>query len=303
MSRNFLIPVIVLAVLLLAAAALFAYSQRPGAGATGERLGLVGRTIVRGEDQVNVPDLAQRIVADRRDFVLVDLRPTADFVAEHIPGARNLSLTEILQPDVARATARGRTLILYDAGATEAAQGAALLRVVGIDAQALRGGFDHWLRFTLDPSSELPGAPPILSRAERQAIACYFQGEYMPTAGLPVQPAPAAYTPPVAPVVPAAAAAPPADPLGLGLGLGLGTVTPVAPAPSPAPTDPLGLGLGLGIGTVAPPAPLAAPAADPLGLGLGLGVGTVAPPAAPVEAPQPAEPPPRRPGLRVGQGC
>jgi rhodanese-related sulfurtransferase len=278
MSRNFLISVMILAVLLLGAAALFAYSQRPGVGATGERLGLVGRMIVRGEDQVDVSDLAQRIVGDRRDFVLVDLRPAADFAAEHIPGARNLALTEILQPEVARATAGGRTLILYGADTTEAAQGAALLRVVGIDAQALRGGFDHWLRFTLDPGSELPGVPPVLSRAERQAIACYFQGDYIPTAGIPIQPAPTAYTPPVAPVAAPAAAAPPSDPLGLGLGLGVGTVAPVAPATAPA-------------------------AADPLGLGLGLGVGTVAPPAAPAEAPEPATPPARRPGLRVGQGC
>jgi rhodanese-related sulfurtransferase len=293
MSRNLLITLIILAILLLGAAALFAYSQRPaGVAATPERMAMVGRMILRGEDQVTVPELSQRIIEDRRDFVLVDLRPAGEFEAEHIPGARNMTLTEVLQPDTARSAAGGRTLILYDAGATEAAQAAALLRVAGVDAQALRGGFDHWLRFTLDPESELPGQTPVLSRAERQAVACYFHGEYMPSAGIPIQPpAGAAYAPAVAPVQPAAAP----DPLGLGLGLGVGTVAPAAPAQP----DPLGLGLGLGVGTVSPPP---APAqADPLGLGLGLGVGTVAPPAAAV--PDPAAPPARRPGLRVGQGC
>ena len=271
MSRNLLITLIILAILLLGAAALFAYSQTPSVAATPERMAMVGRMILRGEDQVTVPELSQRIIADRRDFVLVDLRPAGDFDAEHIPGARNMTLTEILQPDTARSAAGGRTLILYDAGNTQAAQAAALLRVAGVDAQALRGGFDHWLHFTVDPESELPGQTPILSRAERQAVACYFHGEYMPSAGIPIQPpAGAAYAPPVAPVQPAAAA----DPLGLGLGLGVGTVSPPPPAPAQA---------------------------DPLGLGLGLGVGTVAPPAAAV--PDPAAPPARRPGLRVGQGC
>jgi rhodanese-related sulfurtransferase len=310
MSRKFLISMIVLGILLLGAAALFVQSQRPGTGAAADRLQLVARSIARGEDQVHVPDLARRIIEDRRDFVLIDLRPAAEFEAEHIPGARSMTLAEVLDPDTTRSVARGRTLILYDAGATEAAQAAALLRVAGIDAQSLRGGFNFWLRYTLDPESELEGYADMPGPAERAAVACYFHGDYLPTAGIPVQPAAAAYTPPLSPVPPAAAApaaAAQADPLGLGLGLGVGTVAPAAPA-APAPAaDPLGLGLGLGVGTVAPPAAPAAPAAgaDPLGLGLGLGVGVgVTPPAtAPAAAPAPAAPPARRPGLRVGEGC
>jgi rhodanese-related sulfurtransferase len=309
MSRKFLISIIVLGILLLGSAALFVQSQRPGVGATADRFQLVARSIARGEDQVQVPDLARRIIEDRRDFVLIDLRSASAFEAEHIPGARSMTLTEVLQPDTARSIARGRTLILYDAGATEAAQAAALLRVAGVDAQSLRGGFKVWLRYTLDPESELEDHADMPGPAERAAVACYFHGDYLPTAGIPVQPAVTAYTPPLSPVPPslAAPAAAPADPLGLGLGLGVGTVTPAAPA-APAPAaDPLGLGLGLGVGTVAPPAVPAAPAAgaDPLGLGLGLGVGAgVTPPAAvPAEAPAPAAPPARRPGLRVGEGC
>jgi rhodanese-related sulfurtransferase len=270
----------------------------------------VARGIARGEDQVHVPDLARRIIEDRRDFVLIDLRPAGAFEAEHIPGARSMTLTEVLDPDTARSVARGRTLILYDTGATEAAQAAALLRVAGIDARSLRGGFTFWLRYTLDPESELEGHAEMPGPAERAAVACFFHGDYLPTAGIPVHPTAAAYTPPLSPVQPAVAApaaAAPADPLGLGLGLGVGAVTPAAPA-APAPAaDPLGLGLGLGVGTVAPPAAPVAPAtaADPLGLGLGLGVGVgVTPPAtAPAAAPAPAAPPARRPGLRVGEGC
>jgi rhodanese-related sulfurtransferase len=309
MSRKFFISLIILGILLLVAAVLFVQSQRPGAGTTADRVQVVARSIVRGEDRVQVPELATRIIQDRRDFVLVDVRPAESFNVEHIPGARNIPLTEITQPANARAVAGGRTLVLYDGGATEAAQAATLLRVVGINAQALQGGFRDWLRYTLDPDTELGDTAAPVSPAERAAIACFFHGDYLPTAGIPVQPSPsAAYTPaltPVEPAPPVAQVAPPAaDALGLGIGLGVGTVTPEG-APAAGTEDALGLGLGLGLGTVAPPATTSPAQTESLGLGLGLGVGVgVAPPEAPANSvPGPAAPPARRPGLRVGEGC
>jgi rhodanese-related sulfurtransferase len=309
MSRKFFISLIILGILLLVAAVLFVQSQRPGAGTTADRMQVVARSIARGEDRVQVPDLAARIIQDRRDFVLVDVRPPEAFDVEHIPGARNIPLTEITLPATARSVAGGRTLVLYDGGATEAAQAATLLRVAGVDAQVLQGGFRDWLRYTLDPATELGDTTEPVSPAERAAIACYFHGDYLPTAGIPVQPSPsAAYTPaltPVGPAAPVAQAAPPAaDALGLGVGLGVGTVTPER-APAAGVEDSLGLGLGLGLGTVAPPATTSPAQTESLGLGLGLGVGVgVAPPEMPATAvPGPAAPPARRPGLRVGEGC
>jgi len=311
MSRMLLIPLIVLGFLLVGAAALFAYAQRPTVGAMEEQIALVGRMIVRGEDSVEIPALAQRIVEDRRDYVLVDLRSVAAFQDEHIPGARNLALTEIVSVERAREIAGGRTLILYSEQTAEAAQVAILLRAAGVDAVALRGGFEGWLRFTGDPESDPGDIRPILSRAERQALACLFHGDYMPTAGIPIEAVRTAYTPPLTPVTPAAVTPPsveepvavePADPLGLGQHLGLG-ILPAQPAPHP---DPLGLGLHLGVGLVSFPTPHP----DPLGLGLALGVGvgleevaTVPEaPAAAAPAPAPAAPPPRR-ALRIGEGC
>lgn len=308
MSRMLLIPLILLGFLLVGAAAIFAYAQRPSIGAMEEQIALVGRMIVRGEDRIEIPALAQRIVEDRRDYVLVDLRSAAAFRDEHIPGARNLALTEILRPDTARDAARGRTLILYSEQTPEAAQAAILLRAAGIDAVALRGGFEGWLRFTGDPESDPGDIRPILSRAERQALACLFHGDYMPSAGIPIEPVRTAYTPPLAPVAPpsatTAAVVEPPDPLGLGQHLGVGLL-PAEPVPH---RDPLGLGLHLGVGLV----DLPAPHPDPLGLGLALGLGVgvgaedAAPapeaPAAAVPAPAPAAPPARR-ALRIGEGC
>ncbi|MFO8002688.1 rhodanese-like domain-containing protein [Thioalkalivibrio sp.] len=309
MSRKFFVSLIILGILLLVAAVLFIQSQRPGAGTTADRVQVVARSIARGEDRVQVPELADRIIQDQRDFVLVDVRPAEAFEVEHIPGARNMPLTEITQPTTAGSVAGGRTLVLYDAGTTEAAQAATLLRVAGIDAQSLQGGFRDWLRYTLDPDSELEDTAEPVSPAERAAIACYFHGDYLPTAGIPVQTSPsAAYTPDLAPVEPTAPATqetPAAeDPLGLGVGLGVGTAAPEG-APDTGTDDALGLGLGLGVGTVAPPAATSPPQTDSLGLGLGLGVGSgVAPPEAPATSvPDPAAPPARRPGLRIGEGC
>jgi len=309
MSRMLLIPLIILGFLLVGAAAIFAYAQRPTVGAMEEQIALVGRMIVRGEDSVEIPALAQRIVEDRRDYVLVDLRSVAAFQDEHIPGARNLALTEIVSVERAREVAGARTLILYSEQTAEAAQVAILLRAAGVDAVALRGGFEGWLRFTGDPESDPGDIRPILSRAERQALACLFHGDYMPTAGIPIEAVRTAYAPPLTPVTPATVTPPtveepvePADPLGLGQHLGLG-ILPAQPAPHP---DPLGLGLHLGVGLVTFPTPHP----DPLGLGLALGLGvgleevaTVPEtPAAAAPAPAPAAPPPRR-ALRIGEGC
>ncbi|AHE99883.1 rhodanese-like domain-containing protein [Thioalkalivibrio paradoxus] len=312
MTRKLLIPLIILGFLLVGAAALFAYAQRPMVGAMEEQISLAGRVIVRGEDSVEVPALAQRIVADRRDYVLVDLRSAAAFRDEHIPGATNIALTDILQPERAREIARGRTLILYSEHTAEAAQAAILLRVAGVDAMALRGGFEGWLRYTGDPDSDPGDVRPVLSRAERQALACLFHGDYMPSAGIPIEAVRTAYTPPLAPVAPPAVEEPvvtahaevpePADPLGLGQHLGVG-ILPPEPERHP---DPLGLGLHLGVGLVSLPEPHP----DPLGLGLALGLGVgledLQPepeaPAAAAPAPAPAAPPPRR-ALRIGEGC
>lgn len=313
MFSRLMVSLIVLATLLLVAAALFVQSQRPGASA--DRLQLVARNIVRGEDQMHVPDLTRRIIEDRRDFVLIDLRPVAAFQVEHIPGARHMTVTDLLQSETVRSMVRGRTLVLYDdgaAGTAQAAQAAALLRMAGVDAQVLRGGFGYWLRYTLDPESLLEEYADTFSPAERVAAACFFHGDYLPVAGLPVQTAPVVgYSPPVdsVPVAATAAApipdaAPPAADA-LGLGYGVGTVTPSVPVAA-EPSDPLGLGLGLGAGTETPASPVYTPSVDALGLGLGLGVGVTAPalPAAtPSTAPAVAAPPARRPGLRVGEGC
>lgn len=289
MSRKIFIPLILLGFLLIAAAALFAYGQRPGAVAIQERMAIAERMLVRGEDRIDVATLAQRLVEDRGDFLLVDTRSAQAYAEGHIAPARHSPLSEIVRPEHARDLAAGRTLILYGEDTAEAAQAATLLRLHGLDALAVQGGYAGWMRFSSDPDSPVSAGSVSFSHAERQALACLFHGDFLPSAGIPIQEtaAPAstsvAYTPEILPVsatVPAA----PHDPLGLGLHLGVGTVS--LPAPHP---DPLGLGLhlGLGVGIVSEAAESAAPA----------------PVSAPAATPAPASPPAPRGGLRIGEGC
>lgn len=290
MSRKIFIPLILLGFLLIAAAALFAYGQRPGAAAIQERMAIAERMLVRGEDRIDVASLAQRLVEDRGDFVLVDIRSAQAYSEGHIAPARHSPLSEVVRPEHARNLAAGRTLILYGDDTAEAAQAATLLRLHGLDALAVQGGYSGWMRFSSEPDSPVNGASVSFSRAERQALACLFHGDFIPSAGIPIQEttAPAsttvAYTPDILPVAIPTAPEPPRDPLGLGLHLGVGTVS--LPRPHP---DPLGLGLHLGLGVG-----IASEAAGP---------DAPAPVSVPAATPAPAAPPSPRGGLRIGEGC
>jgi len=273
MQKKLFPSTLTLTILVLAGTQACTPSGTPGSR-LGDRLEPVARAIVRGEDRFQVPDLARALIERRQDLLLIDLRPAEQFEAQHIEGALNMPLTQLLSEKGMQDLPDQRMLVLYADATAPAAQAVALLRLAGHDAYALDGGFEQWLSYTTDPTGAGQPGETAAARAERQAVACYFQGEYVAAAGLAVRQG--GYTPPVTPISatekPAAAKA---DALGLGLGLGLG------PEPEPKPE----------------PAPAAAPAqkSDSLGLGLGLG---------PADAPKPpAQEPPKKPKLLIGEGC
>jgi rhodanese-related sulfurtransferase len=240
--------------LLLAVAAGPGCSPAPETGLSDGKLGPVARAIIRGEDRFAVADLAQALIQDRADLLLLDLRPVDAFAAEHIEGAESLPLDRLLSQAGLAELPGDRRLVLYAETTAPAAQAAVLLRLAGLDAYALEGGYRHWLDYTTNPQSAADADPQ--TRAERQAVACYFEGDYVAAAGLAVK-TDGGYRPPVTPVGRAEAAAK-SDALGLGLGLGLGPASPPEPAPA-AEADALGLGLGLGLGPADAPKPAAAP--------------------------------------------
>jgi len=251
----------------------------------------LAQSIARNGNQVTVDELAGWIIEETTAFELIDIRDAANYQAGHVDKAISIPVAELLGPVGLDNLPDDRKIVLYSQGTESAARAAVVLQLAGLDAYSLSGGYDRWLHIMTDPDAvqEAGDAP---SRARRQAVQCYFEGDYLAQAGLIVKaPKSVGYTPPLQPVE----AKPAEDPLGLGLGIDTGPGQ--APAATSAP-DPLGLGLGIEAGPE--PAPSAS-APDPLGLGLGID-------SAPAPAPAPGtglglgtgEPPA---GLLIGEGC
>ena len=132
----------------------------------------------------------------------------------------------------------GSDILVYSDRSDKAAQLTTLLRLNDIQAFYLIGGYSQWQDNMNNTSGNPSSTTTAQTMAKQQAIACWFEGDYVATAGLVPKPTLAAasgYVPPLQP----AANQQVTDELGLGLGLGLG---PEQPA------DELGLGLGLGLG-------------------------------------------------------
>jgi len=102
----------------------------------------VARTIIHGEDQVSVEALADWLIKGRQDFVLIDVRPQKAYEDGHIESAMSLPLTYLLEPGVLGELPSDRLIVLYANGIREAAQAAVMLRLAGIQASTLRGGYN-----------------------------------------------------------------------------------------------------------------------------------------------------------------
>jgi len=168
-----------------------------GQGEAADFQGLA-RAIIHRQDQISVDTLADWIVQGRRDFVLLDVRPQDAFAAGHIQSARSMPLTYLVERQTMSRLPRDRMLVLYSNGNREAAQAVIMLRLAGLDAYALLGGYEFWSRHVLHP--ELPadaGDAEILRYRKQQAVACYFAGNYKGGAGQPQTTEAAGFTPPL----------------------------------------------------------------------------------------------------------
>ena len=179
------------------------------------------RVIQQQQDRVSAEQLADWIIKDTRDFEIIDLREPDMFDRGHISDARQQRLDQLLSSAGQASLSRHKKQLLVSADGQRAAQAAVLLRLNGFDAYTLQGGYQSWLAYTSNPQDDPDRDAAAMAR--QQAVACYFAGDYVADAGLAVKPQPqsAGYTPPLAPVEPAASVEEVADPLGLGLGLGL----------------------------------------------------------------------------------
>lgn len=194
------------------------------------------RLIDKAEMSVTTEQLSDIIIKRQNNYLLFDVRPEPQYRAASIKTAENLSGSQLLSTDRRAMLTSGRSIYLYSDTSDQAAQLAALLRTQGIPAFYLQGGYQAWSG-QMQPVADAGSAD---DQARKQAVSCWFEGDYVAEAGLAVKSG--GYVPPLEPV----SAPAEGDRLGLGLGVGLGPEeTSEATA---ADGDALGLGLGLGLG-------------------------------------------------------
>ncbi|MEN8205684.1 MAG: rhodanese-like domain-containing protein [Pseudomonadota bacterium] len=231
----------------------------------------MAQRIAAGEDHITVVELADRLMKDRPNFELIDIRDEQDFYSGHIQGARHIPLARLIDQDSLVSLPPGRSIVVYSNGTAHAAQAALLLHLTGRDALALLGGYNYWQAWLHDPEKAGIAEMDPAERKRYQAVSCYFAGNYVADAGL--QPEGTVQT-----EGPIMLVEQQADPLGLGLGLGSEQVQEMDLQNVNTDTeeaDPLGLGLGseqvqeMNLQDTT----THAEEADPLGLGLEPGLG------------------------------
>ena len=212
----------------------------------------LARMVAAGDDHVTVQELSDWLIKDRRDFELIDIRESREFDLAHIEGARHIPLAGLFAEQTLNSLPAGRTIVVYSNGSAHAAQAALLLRLAGREAVALLGGYNYWNAYLNDPEQAGVAEMDAAQRAQYQAVACYFAGEYVAAAGL--LPKGGMIARPT--TSGALQQGSDNDALGLGLGLGLGSeqvrqleLPTAAPTPATQQADPLGLGLDLGLGS------------------------------------------------------
>ncbi len=155
----------------------------------------VAQAAARQSDRVQVEQLAEWLIEDRQDFVLIDVRAGADFDKGHIGDARNLPIAELVTETAMASLPTDRKVVVYSNGSENGAKAATLLRIAGFNAHVLSGGYNAWHARVLNPdipAEELDGESLMVS--EQRAFACYFVGDR--GAGAARRPA-AEFVPPV----------------------------------------------------------------------------------------------------------
>ena len=192
------------------------------------------RALVRGEDRIGAEALMDLLVTGREPLSIIDIRPRQAFDAGHIKDSLHADAPSLIGVAGRSVLDAGSRLVLVSEDGVEAAQMASLLRVTGVNAYALSGGYAQWRAVIEGQGTALPAdADAAREMAKRQAVACWFEGDYVAAAGLAVKPEATSAGGYVPPLQPPSAETQAEDPLGLGLGLGLGEgLEPAEPQPA-----------------------------------------------------------------------
>ena len=153
----------------------------------------LARAVEHEEDHVTAIELAEWIKARRPRLRVVDIRPSGEFAALHIPTAERIGLSDLPRTPFRR----DETIVLYSEGGAHAAQGWVFLRALGYDrVYFLRGGLREWLGEVMNPTiSPTAGDSAKKVFARVSDLSRYFGGTPRvgaPPVATPVVPIPAA---------------------------------------------------------------------------------------------------------------
>ncbi len=162
---------------MVAAALLTACGPSTGS-ADNAALAEVAQAAARGQDRVSPKELAEWLIEERQDFVLIDVRSAEDFERGSIADAANTPLARLVTPEEMAALPADRKVVVYSNGSENAAKASVMLRLAGYDARLLAGGYNAWHAQVLNPDiplAEVSGES--LQVSEQRVFACYFVGE------------------------------------------------------------------------------------------------------------------------------
>lgn len=211
----------------LAAIAMLPAGCDGGGGTSRDALDHVARAVERGEDHVVAQDLAAWRIDGQRDLEVIDLRSGPEYEAGHIDDARHVAVTQLLSEQELEGLSRTEMVVVYASDTDRAAQAAIMLRLAGVDAYSLAGGYRAWQQMVAAP---VAASDDEQSEAEREriAVSCYFSGDYDRAQGFTQG---AGYLPPLAPVTADCDAAPPTT---AGTAAAAGAAALPTPEPEPA---------------------------------------------------------------------
>ncbi len=155
----------------LALAALALASLALIAGESSRRVSIdpteIARRIQSEADHVETFELSQWIASGKENLRIIDLRSPVEFAAYHIPGAENLSLTELMEQNFPR----NETIVVYSDGGVHSAQAVFLLWTLGHkNAFTLKGGLIAWEAEILKKKTPVNPSPPDSSLSNKPPL-------------------------------------------------------------------------------------------------------------------------------------
>ena len=158
----------------LASAPLAGCERAPVASAA-PSLAQVAAGVAKGEYRVTAQQLSDWVAAGTRKLRLVDLRTHSEFDAGPIRGAEHMPLPEAVSRAGTERLGTGGVVVVYGDEASSGAQAALLLRLTGVEAYSLDGGYRGWLAHLGQAAASGAGDP---ADGKRLAAACRESAEW-----------------------------------------------------------------------------------------------------------------------------